>query len=193
MSLSPAITKVGKYSSEAYNITVHCWDGEGKVEIGAFCSIAKNVHIILGGRHNSRALSTYGFGYAHTDVFPIAPPPMFTEKPDVIIGNDVWIGRDVTIMRGVTIGDGAVIAARSHVVRDVNPYEIVGGNPAELIRYRLPEWHIKRLLELKWWDCSDEAIKKIVPLLVIDDIMGVVSIVELEKQRDEEQYGGWNY
>jgi acetyltransferase-like isoleucine patch superfamily enzyme len=164
--LNPAIRKVGKYSSEAHNITVHCWDSEGYVEIGAFCSISKNVHIILGGRHNSRAVSTYAFGYMHTNVFPIDPPPVFTEKQNVIIGNDVWIGRDVTIMRGVTVGDGAIIAAGSHVVKDVCPYEIVGGNPAGHIKMRFNYKEIEELLKLQWWTLPDEEIRELVPMLV---------------------------
>ena len=48
---------------------------------------------------------------------------------DVIIGNDVWIGDIATIMSGVTIGDGTVIVNNSHVVKSVEPYSLVGGNP----------------------------------------------------------------
>ena len=56
---------------------------------------------------------------------------------DVIIGNDVWIGYGSTIMSGVKIGDGAVIAAGSLVVKDVDPYTIVGGNPAKMIKKKI--------------------------------------------------------
>ena len=61
-------------------------------------------------------------------------------------------------MSGVTIGDGAVIAAFSHVVKDVQPYSVVGGNPAIHIKYRFTETQIKELLKIKWWDWP---IKKI--------------------------------
>ena len=64
---------------------------------------------------------------------------------DVIIGNDVWIGSNVTIMSGVTIGDGVVIANNSHVVKNVEPYSLVGGNPAKLIKYRFSQEQIKNL------------------------------------------------
>lgn len=60
----------------------------------------------------------------------------FTEKRNVRIGNDVWIGARVIILPGVTIGDGAVIGAGSIVTHDVNPYTIVAGNPARVIRRR---------------------------------------------------------
>jgi virginiamycin A acetyltransferase len=71
-------------------------------------------------------------------------------KGNVIIGNDVWIGSNVTIMSGVTIGDGAVIANNSHVVKNVEPYTLVGGNPAKLIKYRFSKEQIEKLLKIKW-------------------------------------------
>lgn len=64
----------------------------------------------------------------------------------IVIGNDVWIGSSVTIMSGVTVGDGVVIAANSHVVKDVPPYAIVGGNPAKVIKFRFFEKQICDLL-----------------------------------------------
>jgi acetyltransferase-like isoleucine patch superfamily enzyme len=164
-----SVRSIGKYTTEYHNITVHQW-GEGYVEIGAFCSIGRDVHIILGGRHNSRAVSTYAFGYMHRDVFPVSPPDPFTEKPNVIIGNDVWIGREVSIMRGVTIGDGAVVAARSHVVENVRPYEVVGGNPARHIKWRFTPEETTALLSVKWWELPDEDIKAILPLLTSGNI-----------------------
>ena len=63
------------------------------------------------------------FGGAHDD------------RP-VVIGDDVWIGGNCMIMAGVTIGEGAVIAGGAVVTKDVEPYSIVGGIPARLIRYR---------------------------------------------------------
>lgn len=52
------------------------------------------------------------------------------------IGNDVWIGYGSIILSGISVGDGAVIAAGSVVVKDVEPYTIVGGNPAKTIKPR---------------------------------------------------------
>ena len=48
----------------------------------------------------------------------------------------VWVGRRCIILPGVTIGKGAVIAAGSVVVKDVEPFAVVGGNPAKFIKYR---------------------------------------------------------
>ena len=68
-------------------------------------------------------------------------------------------------MSGVTIGDGAVIANNSHIVKDVAPYSIVGGNPAKLIKYRFTQEQIDSLLKIKWWDWDDEKINEYAPLL----------------------------
>ena len=75
------------------------------------------------------------------------------------IGNDVWIGHGVYISRGVKIGDGAVIAARSVVVKDVEPYTIVGGVPARPIRKRFSDKIIEKLLILKWWEYGHDILK----------------------------------
>jgi acetyltransferase-like isoleucine patch superfamily enzyme len=58
------------------------------------------------------------------------------KKDKTTIGSDVWIGANVSIMSGVTIGDGCVIAAGAVVTDDVEPYSIVGGVPAKLIKSR---------------------------------------------------------
>ncbi|MCK0107318.1 DapH/DapD/GlmU-related protein [Marinobacter sp. S0848L] len=54
----------------------------------------------------------------------------------IYIGDDVWVGHGSIIMHGVTIGDGAIVAAGSVVTKNVKEFEIVGGNPAKLIKYR---------------------------------------------------------
>jgi acetyltransferase-like isoleucine patch superfamily enzyme len=144
--------------------------GEANLIIGSFCSIAVGVKIHCGGSHRTDWITTYPFGHIHKDKFN-----MFNghEHPktngDVIIGNDVWIATDVTIMSGVKIGDGAVIATNSHVVKDVEPYTIVGGNPAKVIKKRLPDHVIEKLLELKWWNLDDSIINEISPLLCSGD------------------------
>lgn len=57
----------------------------------------------------------------------------------VIIGDDVWVGYGSIIMSGVTIGRGAIVAAGSVVTKNVEPYAIVGGNPAKFIKFRFDE------------------------------------------------------
>jgi carbonic anhydrase/acetyltransferase-like protein (isoleucine patch superfamily) len=78
-------------------------------------------------------------------------------------------------MSGVTVGHGAVVATNSHVFKDVEPYSIVGGNPAKLIKYRFDKEIIDALLEMKWWDLSDEMINKILPLLQQEPTMDIIN------------------
>ena len=83
----------------------------------------------------------------------------------MVIGNDVWIGANVSILPGVYIGDGAVIAAGAVVTKDVEPYAIVGGVPAKVIRYRFSPKEIYILLKIKWWDWSVEEVERNIELL----------------------------
>jgi hypothetical protein len=76
------------------------------------------------------------------------------------IGSDVWIGANAVIKAGLKIGNGAVIGAGAVVTKDVEPYAIVAGVPAKLIRYRFTELQIKFLLESKWWERSDAWLKE---------------------------------
>jgi len=141
-----------------------------KVVIGNFCSIAKNCKIYLNANHRRDWLTTYTFGHINTDVFNTFDGNGHpTGKGDVIIGNDVWIAANVTIMSGVSIGDGSIIANNSHVIKDVEPYTIVGGNPAKYIKHRFEKKIIKKLLNIKWWNWEDEKIKKYIPLLCSDE------------------------
>ena len=156
----------GKYTYGDPNIA---WNTDNsKVIVGNFTSIAANVTIILGnGRgHDKSFVTTYPFGCIHQNIFNNASiSASKNTNGDVIIGNDVWIGENVTIMSGVTIGDGAIIARISHVVKNIEPYSIVGGNPAKFIKYRFTQKQIQKLLEIKWWDWDDAKINSNLHLL----------------------------
>ena len=78
------------------------------------------------------------------------------------IGNDVWIGSGVSIVRkdNLTVGDGAVLGSGCVVTKSVPPYAIAVGVPAKIIGFRFPESMIEKLLQLRWWDWSEEKILK---------------------------------
>ena len=73
-------------------------------------------------------------------------------------------------MSGVKIGHGAVIAANSHVVKDVEPYSIIGGNPAKIIKKRFDDNIVNFLLTLNWWDWDDDKINNNIDILCSNDI-----------------------
>jgi virginiamycin A acetyltransferase len=132
-----------------------------KLIIGKFCMIASDVTFIMNGaNHLTEAITSYPFAIFGGDWKDAMEGKKYPAKGDTIIGNDVWIGYKATIMPGVNIGDGAIIASQATVTRDVEPYSIVGGNPARLIKKRFSQEDIKRLLKLKWWDWEVEKISR---------------------------------
>ena len=127
--------------------------------IGKFCSIAGNVRIGLGKHPSNHFVSSHPAFYSNREKYYFANKNLFEEFKQIKIGNDVWVGSNVLVCDGVIIGDGAIIAAGSVVTKNVNPYEIVGGIPAKLIRKRFAEDEINFLLEIKWWNWDLDEIK----------------------------------
>lgn len=168
---------IGKYTYNVDNIHLHFADSGSVLTVGAFCSIGSNLNVYLGGNHRSDWISTYPFSCINRQVFTkiIAGHP--ASNGNVCIGNDVWIGENVTILSGVTIGDGAVLAAYSHVVKDVLPYSMVGGNPAVFIKMRFDDNTIKQLLSLKWWTFEDAVINELSTLLCSNKVNELVDKV----------------
>lgn len=147
------------------NPEIHLYRGsEAKVIIGNFTSISPDVIFITGGIYPSHWISTYPFralwhlNRAFEDGLPY-------NKGDIQVGSDIWIGTDAMILSGVHIGDGAIVAARSVITKDVPPYAIVGGVPAKVIKFRFDQDVIAQLLEIQWWNWSDEKIKEAINLL----------------------------
>lgn len=145
--------KMGKHSYvDGYiNLSSYGWE---KIEIGSYCSIAHHVTINTDVGHDYTKISTFPF----KELMGIGDSNTI-HKGNVKIGNDVWIGTGAIIMPGVTIGDGAVIGAFAVVAKDIPPYAIVVGNPAQIKKYRFSEEKIKELLDLQWWNKDDQWIR----------------------------------
>jgi len=156
------------------------WDNETKLRIGKFCSIGGNVQILMGGEHHTEWITTYPFNVFLADQYGF-DERLAKSKGDITIGNDVWIGNDAIILSGVTIGDGAVIGAGSMVTKDVRPFSIVGGNPADFINYRYAAHDLHCWYKLTWWDWPIEKLALAVPLLLAED---VDSLVEFDRGWD---------
>jgi hypothetical protein len=152
-----------------------------KLIIGKFCAIASGTKFIMGpANHRISSVTTYPFNVFGGAWSEHTPPHMsqLPHKGDTIIGNDVWIGRESTIMPGVKIGDGAIIAAYSVVAKNVPPYTVFGGNPAELIKSRFDEELTGLLLKLRWWDMPPEILVDTLPILCDPDLEKVRKLLK---------------
>ena len=163
-------TYIADSEFESHVTHLYEWNDD-KLIIGKFCQIASGVEFIMNGaNHQMNAVSTFPFytleGWEQT-------PPSKEDLPlkgDTVIGNDVWIGQNAVILPGVHIGDGAIIGANSVVGSNVEPYTIVAGNPARVIRKRFNDKLIQTMEELKWWDLSIEEINDLSPTLTSSNL-----------------------
>jgi maltose O-acetyltransferase len=119
------------YFGTGENIEIDDFSG-----IGSHCVVPKNTKI---GKYVMMAPQVYivqsnhKFGDVRT---PMALQGRIDKMPQTVIGDDCWIGFRAILTPGHTIGSGSIIAAGAVVTKDVEPYSIVGGNPAKLIKKR---------------------------------------------------------
>lgn len=140
-----------------------------KLYIGSYCSIAPNVRFLLGGEHQLYSISTYPF-----KVKSFGEAREAGSKGDIVVKDDVWIGTNAIICSGVTIGQGAIVAAGAVVTKDVEPYAIVGGNPAKLIKYRIDRNLIKKMMDIdveKLFDSFTKDKEKLIYSDLSDNIL----------------------
>lgn len=164
--LPPGVS-VGRHSygfdANTFRIFMH----GARIEMGGFCSIGPEVRVLAGSEHIMSRASTFPFNAIVFD-------PAGGNADEAIdrgvtrIGNDVWMGLGSMVMSGVQVGDGAVVAAGAVVTRDVEPYAVIGGNPARRIRYRFGRRTRQRLLATHWWEWSDERIQELLPYFMGD-------------------------
>lgn len=143
------------------------WEPQWHIDqlyIGSHICIAAEVVILMGGNNTHR-----------TDWFSLYPyidtiQEAYQAKGDTIIGDGAWLGMRAMIMPGINIGEGAIIASGAVVIKDVEPYTIVAGNPAKPIKQRFSEEVIKKLLDLKIYDWPEEKFNKLLNHLCNNDI-----------------------
>lgn len=143
----------------------------GGITVGRFTSIGPG--FVCGyGDHPTNFVSTSPVFYSTRRQCGISftDTSRYDEQQLTVIGNDVWIGARVFVRDGVKIADGALIAAGAVVTADVPAYAIVGGVPAKLIRYRFSEEVVRQLLELEWWNWSEERLRQAQPRMAQTDV-----------------------
>ena len=118
-----------------------CYIGEGSriwsaasIKMGNRVLVAHNVNIHDSISHSTRATWRHEHAMA---IFESGHPRAVEgiSATPVVIGNDVWIGFDSVILKGVSIGDGAIVGAGSFVTHDVEPWTVVAGIPAKVVRH----------------------------------------------------------
>ncbi|APU95300.1 hypothetical protein BV902_02260 [Sphingobacterium sp. B29] len=140
-------TLIDDYTYISYNCVIN------NCTIGRYCSIAKDVKIGL-GIHPTTFISTSPIFYSTTNPLGVTlvQNTLFKETESTYIGNDVWIGANAVILDGIKIGNGAIVGANALVNKDVEPYTIVGGVPAKVIKKRFSDTIISRLEQIQWWN-----------------------------------------
>lgn len=169
----PELVIVGKASYGELNVI--SFNNKSRLKIGNYVSISQRVTFLLDVEHRLDTISTFPF-----KAKILKGGDEAFSKGDIVIDDDVWIGYGATVMSGVHIGRGAVVAAGAVVTKDVEPYSIVGGVPAKLIRYRFDEETIKELMQLDFGRLDEAFIKEHIDELYqkadnIKDIQALIS------------------
>lgn len=174
------LTEVGEYTYyadprdptgfEHNNVLFHY--GPERLVIGRYCALARDVRFVMNAANHRRSgVSTYPFPMLGGDW--LEHMPLFAQRPttsDTIVGSDVWLGYRVTVLPGVRIGNGAVVAAGSVVSGDVDPFTVVGGNPARVMRRRFDRRDVQRLERIAWWDWPAAVVTRHVPVIMSGDV-----------------------
>lgn len=150
---------VGKNTYGKLNVNFSGADEE-KLIIGANCSLSGSCNFLLGGEHDFNSITTYPYMYR-----------IFKKKNDVkskgpiIVDDEVWIGDGAWITSGVHIGKGAIVATGAVVTKNVPPYSIVGGCPAQIIKYRFSDVVIEKLMKVDLY--KKDLTEKHIPFLTM--------------------------
>jgi hypothetical protein len=147
-------------------------DGD-PVTVGRYTGVHHTVTIFHGGVHRTDYVGVLHLQRDDAGEW-FFPPGILHSRGPVVIGNDVWIAYGAVIMSGVTIGDGAVVGACAVVTKSIEPYSMVGGNPAKHIKWRFDEPTRAALLRIKWWDWPDEKVKRLRHEIDSPDVAGFI-------------------
>jgi acetyltransferase-like isoleucine patch superfamily enzyme len=171
--------QIGKY----FNLGLFSYISDAV--IGRYCSFGSRLSVGA-FNHPTNWLSVHEFQYRDTSA--IWGETLIHGKVNLLrnpqeeltnIGSDVWIGDNAVVLKGVSIGHGAIIGASSVVTRNIPPYAIAVGNPAQIKRFRFSPELISALLETNWWDYDMEDLKG----LPFEDVPAAVAILKARKMK----------
>lgn len=170
--LSPYVT-VGRHTYGVRPGMFFHPTAQSPVTIGSFCSLAPGVRFMCHAGHPTNLPSTYPIRTLITRRNTPPPPNRLNHdavtKGPITVGHDVWIGENAVILSGLTIGTGAVIGTGAIVTKNVEPYAIVVGSPARVVKKR-HEQYIPALLASRWWELTDDEIASLDDVFYSQDI-----------------------
>ena len=153
-----------EFSEKINSIGKGTYIGSGTVigncdSIGNYCSISKDAKIGM-SNHPLNFVSTSPrfylskYGKVKNDLYN------HSQIKGSVIEDDVLISSNAVIMEGLRIGQGSVIGAGAIVTKDVDPYSIVTGVPAKLVRFRFSKKKIEKLMKLNF-DDDDQILNQL--------------------------------
>jgi virginiamycin A acetyltransferase len=177
-------SKIGRYTYTGIGSSIR------SAEVGNFCSLGWNVSIGGGNHDYSHVTSSPLWRFNMLDGGNIKHSTnhelqnRYENFGYCSIGNDVWFASNVIVLRDVKIGNGAVIGAGAIVTKNVEPYSIVVGVPAKVVKKRFDDKTIAALQEIQWWNWSIETIRNNVDLIFLSTVDGDViqKLMEISKK-----------
>jgi acetyltransferase-like isoleucine patch superfamily enzyme len=130
--------------------------------VGRFSAIGPTAQVGLPGHPVAPNVAMHPAFYQHRPGwnYDLLDADRYDDLQPTVIGNDVWVGAGALLFGGVHVGDGAVIGAGAVVTKDVPAYAVVAGSPARVLRFRFDEETIEWLLELRWWDRTEDWLRR---------------------------------
>ncbi len=144
-------TTIGGYSRINGKLVVR---GGGRVSIGRYCAVGSGVRLITQNHDLSPLFINLSL---QKELYGRA----YINYKDITIEHNVWIGDNVIILPGVHVGHSAVIAAGAVVTKDVAPFDVVGGNPARVLKSRLGEVSCSIYQDQKIFELSPAELKSL--------------------------------
>jgi acetyltransferase-like isoleucine patch superfamily enzyme len=148
--ICPDYSRIGRFSFLGRNVTI----GPNLEAMGMFCSVGEGA-LIGPNVHATDGLTTSA---AFLGGQRKAQVKAGLNSRPVKMGNDVWIGAHAIVLPGVQVADGVIIGAGSVLTKDAPAYSVWVGNPARLLRYRLPEAVIARIQQMNIYAAPAEVI-----------------------------------
>lgn len=105
---------IGDYVALSEHVVCYTVD---RITIGSQTTVSRDAFICCAGHDVS------------STIFELTYAP-------IEIGANAWIAARAIVMPGRKVGDGAVVAAGAVVVEDVEPWTVVAGNPARVVKRR---------------------------------------------------------